>query len=349
MPDSDIYTAAVSALTAENIPLDASVPVVDDPAPAAEAPPEPPVAEPAAPVVEDTRDPHDKWLEDEEGVKPPVEGQRENRLPHNRVQKISKSAYERGKAEAAKRVEELSKKAEDSERRYAVYAEADRLAGTDPDKFLHVLSTLHPSFQKYLQGAKDKAEALIDASHASNTEADDPKPQKKTFADGSVGYDDEGVEALLQWNRRQTLREANEVFDKRFGAIEKEHHTRKMIEAQIPKVRAQSERVRQLWGADLVAEHDAEIARVIDENPDMDPSDAAAKVLVPILNARVESEKANTVKAREKVLADLNRRPAVAEKREPAAVAAPRTTEIRPGDIVGAARQALIEQGLITA
>jgi hypothetical protein len=261
------------------------------------------------------------------GIKAPKEGERENRLPHTRVQKIvqnyGKKLTERHNAVLA---------AKDAE--YAPYkttaentAKVDNLIVTDPDRYIGLLAAMHPEqYGKFVKGGQvEKKTEEVKPNEALAKLGPRPVADHK-FEDGSVGYTPEQHDKLLDWVAQKARIDAEvaieEKFTKRFGPIEKAYNTVQARNAArtaaIPKVKAEVSAVYQTWGRELVDKHEAKIIEAMQKNPDLSPADAAATILVPILRA-------DRTKMRTELIDEVNRRPAAAQRSEAGATTVDKT------------------------
>lgn len=244
---------------------------------------------PAAKPVEKSQ--IDKDLE-ELGLKEPKVGERENRLPHSRVKKIAENYGK--KVEARFTGEVATLKGENT--KLTAVAEnmrnVDHLIATDPDRYMTLLSTLHPGkFDKYLGAAKaapakDLAKAAVSAAG--------PRPQPDhVFEDKSRGYTPEQHEKLLEWvaadakekAKAEAIAEIEERMEKKYGPMAESFEARKALNEQIPKVKEVVADVYQTWGKELVDKHETEIVAYMDANPHLTTAQAVSHVLVPKVRA----------------------------------------------------------------
>lgn len=259
------------------------------------------------------------------GIKAPKEGERENRLPHTRVQKIvqnyGKKLTERHTAILAAKEAEYAPARATAENT----AKVDRLIETDPDRYIGLLAAMHPDkYGKFVKGGQVEGKtAEVVPSQALKDLGPRPVADHK-FEDGSMGYTPEQHDKLLDWvaakARIDTEAAVEEKFTKRFGPIEKAFNSVQERNAQIPKVKAEVGAVYQTWGKELVDKHEDKIVETMKKNPNMSPADAAATVLVPILRA-------DRTKMRSELIDEANKRPAAAQ-RQAAAAATVDTTKV---------------------
>ncbi len=282
------------------------------------------------PVVE--ADPLSKELE-ELGLKAPVAGERENRIPYSRVKKIIENSRKKLAEANAAALAERDGKLTESEKRLQNMDAVDRLIASDPDRYLGMLAALHPAYKKYLGGgAAEVKPAPVAASEPA------PQPDAR-FEDGSIGYSAEGLQKLLEWQARQVesrvTKQIEETYTKRFGPIEQNWKSQQLINEKLPGIRQQIDTAKKTWGKafedDYGKDEDSEILAVMKANdgrngrPFMTFEAAVDRVLVPRALADRNAMRADLLK-------EINDRPKAAAKGSPAAVSGadatgPRSTE----------------------
>lgn len=293
---------------------------------------DPTTGKPVEKVVEKPAEVKPKTPEEEQfekdlaelGIKAPKDGERENRLPHNRVQKIVQNY---GKKLTERHTAVLAAK----EAEYAPYkataentAKVDQLIETDPDRYIGLLAAMHPDkYGKFVKGGQVEGKtAEVKPSEALTKLGPRPVADHK-FDDGSMGYTPEQHDKLLDWvaakARIDTEAAVEEKFTKRFGPIEQAFNSVQARNAAIPKVKAEVQAVRETWGAELVDKHEEKIVETMKKNPTWTPAEAASAVLVPILRA-------DRNKMRTELIDEANKRPA-ASVRQPASATTVETTK----------------------
>lgn len=257
------------------------------------------------------------------GIKPPVEGQRENRIPYSRVEKIlantRKKLTDVHAAELKTRDEQSTQQRGELERLQRLHSVADE----DPHRYLEMLAAVNPVYKKFLGGVTAEA-----AKPAVPTAADDPKPQPEKFEDGSIGYSPERLDKLLEWNARQAKREAiaevSAQYEQRFGPIEKEWKTNQDIQQRLPGVRSQIESARKTWGTLFEDEYkkgnESEIIKAMQLEPNTSFDAIVARVLLPKLQL-------DRNKMRAEILKEQNGRAAAATRTTPVAATAAATSD----------------------
>jgi hypothetical protein len=262
------------------------------------------------------------------GIKAPIAGQRENRIPYSRVAKIVENSRKKlitAHTEALKASE--SKSAAANERLKNMHL-VDNLINTDPQRYIAMLANVNPAYKRFLEPVAAPAAAVPAAVVPAAT---DPAPQPDAqFPDGSKGYTPEGLQKLLDWQARNiennVTAKVTANYDKRFGPIERERAAAQHLQEKIPVVRAQIQAAKQTWGGLWTPEAEAEIVKVMAANPRVSFEACAAHVLVPKSQVQRTSMRAE-------ILKEINARPKAAAKAPAAASAAavepvgPRTME----------------------
>lgn len=262
------------------------------------------------------------------GLKAPIEGQRENRLPYSRVKKIVENARKKLLDSHTAALSEHETKYSEAQKRLENMDAVDHLIETDPERYISMLAALHPEkYKRFLAGQAQASDAASrQASDAKLAAADPaPKPDAK-YEDGSVGYSPEGLQALLDWQARQVEQRVtaklDETYTKRFGPIEREWQMNRTQEQQLPVVRQQISGASKLWGKlfdDDYAKNDkSEILKVMRANdgeqgrPYLSFDACVAQVLLPSLHAAENTKRTSLIK-------EINARPKAATKHVPGA------------------------------
>lgn len=288
---------------------------------------EPAQADPAKPAAKPAEgDDVEKFLETE-GFKPRTpDGTRENRLPHSRVVKMIKKAIEKTRKEledasapTKAELEEAKKKLENMDR-------VEKLIAEDADRYMSMLAAINPAYKRFIQSGQPIPAAGTPGAPAAAlpAEADDPMPGPDLrFSDGSMGYGPEGLSNLLNWQARQVERRVTtrleKAYNERFGPIENEWKTQKTMQSQLPAVRAKIDRAKRRWGKlfedDYALDSKSEVLAFMRAHPDVPFEEAVEEVLLPKLRTAEDS-------MRQKILKELQERPAAAAGAPPAASAA---------------------------
>ena len=252
----------------------------------------------------------DKLLE-KEGYKPQVG--RENRIPYSRTKKIIENAQKEWKAAQEAASAEERKRLSDFEERLKHYDAQERLASSDPDRFIMALAAADPRFAKYVgQGlTAGQAQAAV-----AKEEDNDPEPQPdKDPTTGQMYYTPEKWKEVQEWGRRQAVKEATALMEQKYGSVLTKQMERERAaaeyEARRPVVEGQLARLNETYGAEMVKANEAEIVKVMQafqaKGTPIAVSEAAAMVLIPKLR---QDEAA----VRTKVIEEINKRPAAAQR-----------------------------------
>ncbi len=256
----------------------------------------------------------------------------ENAIPHPRVKKMVAKAEEKGRAASAKIVAERDTEITRLKPYEAEYRRLNQLADTDPERFIEAMAVANPAkwkpMQARLAGAPQATVKETEAAGAAFTKPR-PKPNAKN-PDGSMSYDEAGLDELLAWTAEKAVHQANAQFEARMSPIEKE---RKDAEAaarfnreQQPRIKAQVQKARETWGdlfeADYAAAEAGKPSEIITYmNTHRVPFEAACTaVLLPKERARLKADK---IAMRKSLAAEINERPAAASSGPRSAVKAP--------------------------
>ncbi len=328
MPEADPITAAIESSVAAATEAPDSPDVVDD------AVAETPAAEEAvSPSAGDTSVSDDaakaaaaeKAELDLYGVKPPKEGERENRLPYTRHKKIVDNAIKRAKEEHATALKAEADKYTQAQERLKNLDNWDRLIANDPDRAISELARLHPAlYKKFLNPPAAAVEAPKPV-------AEEPPPHDWKYEDGTTSYSPAGQAKFLEWQGRQLETkikgDLQKEYDKRFGPIENQWKAQQVINEKLPVVRQQIASAKTTWG-DLFTKNEPEILKYLQDYPQVGFADAVATVLVPKAQANRDSMRAELIK-------EINARPRAAVKAAPvAAVAAVETGPKSMEDVI---------------
>lgn len=242
------------------------------------------------------------------GIKAPVEGQRENRLPYSRVRKIVENARKKLTDAHTTELTTRDGKLTAAEARLKLVEQAEQLASTDPDRYLAMLAKSNPAYARFLASPAAEAKPAAKAVEAR------PAPDF-TYEDGSKGYTEAGLEKLLQWNADQAVTAAvsrvEETYSKRFGPIEEQWKAQQVAAEQMPRINAQIERAVKTWGKtfedDYKLNDKSEVLQYMKANPDVPFDACVAAVMLP--KAQLDRNK-----MRADLLTEINARPAAAAK-----------------------------------
>ncbi len=286
----------------------------DDPDPAREAAKTPEIDPTTGkPKVEEKPVEKDELTKELEalGLKEPKEGERENRLPFKRVKKITENY---GKKVAARYEAELAPlKTEVSTLRQTAETvkNVDRLIATDPDRYLTMLAGIHPKlYGKYLQGGTVAAPAGDKPAPKAESKLGPRPAADHKFEDGSMGYTPEQHEKLLDWvaakAKEDALVEARAELDQRFKPLDDERKGREEFHKQVDDVKAETARIREAYGPEVLAKYENQIVEHMKKNPTMSASKAAREIIMPALQA-------DRNKMRTEILVETKERPKAAK------------------------------------
>jgi hypothetical protein len=303
-------------------------------------------AEPASkPAKEPATEPEDeieKILADA-GIKPPVEGQRENRIPYSRTRKIIGNALKKDRAKQAETFKTKEAEFEPLKVKATAADNWDRLIATDPERTMQELARIHPAlYQKYLEPGKAAPAAPVTSDLGPK-----PGPDLK-YEDGTVGYSPEQFEKREAWlvadATAKAVAAAKSEFDKRLFPFENERKAKETYEAHLSKIKAERNRAEKVYGRlftdDEAKGEQSEILKAMREHK-LSITEASALVLVPKLQG-------NQTKMRSEIMKELEAKRRGAQKTTPAAVAATSTRhdpneERSTEDVI---REAIIASGL---
>lgn len=278
-------------------------------------------------------------LLEELGVKPPKEGEKENRLPHKAVKRLIGNAVKKLKTIHEGQLTEHTTKLTAAERELQSYRLSDQVAATKPEQFLQALALRHPElYGKYLTPAEKKAEEKKAEIGDNGVDPSDPMPEPDgKLPDGSPAYTPDGWAKYMDWRDRvverrtqaRTSKELREEFkkdlDSRLSPLEKELKAKEFIEQERPKIAAQWAAAEKRWGKVFTDEvnkgNDGELVKLLNANdgkegrPYVSFRDAVETVLLPKIQAERNA-------MREEIMAELKAAPSAAAGAAPAAVKA---------------------------
>ncbi len=249
------------------------------------------------------------------GIKSPIEGQRENRIPYTRVKKIVEKAIrerEQKFDEEKKGFTEKLTKAEEREKRLALLEQVDQLATNDPARYIELLKRANPAYERYFATQQQQQATTPPPAQL---QANDPMPQPDhKFEDGSLGYTQEGLQKWQDWTARQAktqaLAEARAEWDKRFGPIEKQWNAAQLVESQKPIIQQKIKAAEATWGESFTKYRD-DIAAELSKDQSVPFEQVVARVLLPKMKADHE---AALNSSRERILKEMKERPAAATR-----------------------------------
>lgn len=282
-------------------------PIVADPSPEVPSP-----AESVPEVKPDAKEkPKKEDFDTKYGLEPTSPSGRENRIPYTRVKKIADKAVRDAKKEWTSEYEPKLAESEAKNRDYETKLERvsrfEDVMINKPDQFLDMLSTI-PAYQHFFRTIEQAMSGHMPAQ-AAPPQADPaderPAPNQK-LSDGSMVYDEEGLDALMAWQSRQIESKITKQIEDRYKPLESEWETQQQArqneqrDAQVlSKVRADITEAR-TWN--LFSENETEIVAALKTNPALSLEGAYRKVVFPKLVA-------DRNKIREDVLNEVKRAP----------------------------------------
>lgn len=281
---------------------------------------EEPVVEEKEPVVEKKVEKKEKSQLDKDleelGLKDPKPGEKINKIPQPRVKKMVENF---GKKVEARFTAEIGTLKGENTKLTAIaknVANVDKLIESDPDRYITMLSTIHPGkYDKFLASAKGTGTAPV--KEVAKVESKlGPRPQPDvTFEDKTKGYSPERHDELLDWvaakakedAKAEAMAEIETRMEAKYGKVAKAYEAREALNAEIPKVKAQVAAVYETWGQKLVDDNETAIVALMEANPEMSTAEAVARVLVPLTRA-------DRNKMREDLRKETHKRTAAAAK-----------------------------------
>lgn len=250
---------------------------------------------PADPSPNDTLD--TEPVKDDFAERYGIQGQsftgKENRIPYSRVKKIVSKAENDAKEALKKQLEsEFNPKLSTFETKIKTYedqlakvAQFEQVLEKDPQTFLGMLAQ-HPTYKPFfdeinqlvaaqqqapVQGAQQggmvrdpQTGRFVQQTQAPAADAM-PQPDKQ-YADGSVGYSEQGLAALLEWNARNVENRVTQRIEQRYAPIEQDWQTQRRIAEMTPHVERQIAEAR-TW--DRFTELEPEVIQLLKTNPQM--------------------------------------------------------------------------------
>lgn len=302
------------------------------------------VAESASPdtttdTPKDTAQDAIEALLESEGIKRTQPGQRENRIPYTRVQKIIKNAQKKWQDESgSKHSAELKSretKLTEYQERIKLLDTLEQMASGDDERFIRMLAANNPRYSRYLKVLEKDAEAEAKRSSAPSIDPNDPKPMPDgVHQDGSPGYTQDGLDELNEWQIRQAEKRAvlsaRKEMEKEYGPIKERFQAQQTREQMRPVVQQKYIEACELYGKDAVDANKDAISEAIakDRASGRNSSLEAimARVLVPKQREAATKAAVDGTKARQAVIKDMQKRPAAASKGAFGSVKTPETT-----------------------
>lgn len=234
---------------------------------------------------------------------------RENRIPYSRVKKIAQKAVRDARkeweAEFSPKYKEYETKAGTYEKELSYYKNFEKVMMTDQEKFLTMLSKV-PAYQPFFSAIEEAFAAAQGQQQARGPIADGMPQPDQQLPDGSMVYSMEGLRALNAWNREQAREETLAAVQEKYGPIENEWQAHKRVEALKPVVNQQIAEAR-TW--ELFNENEAEIVKVLQQNPKISLEGAYRQVVLPKFKQDREKLVADRNKMRQELMAELQGAP----------------------------------------
>lgn len=288
-------------------------------------------AEAAAKAV--TTDEFDKLL-DELGFRAPKKGQKVNRMPLDRVRARMKTALKKYAATRDTGVSELNTKLTAHQARIDEMDRVEALiksSDADPAnarKYVELLAGFHPAFKAFLaepQAPPLSADAEVQAAITKLGAKPGPDIDYK---DGTFGYSPEQMEKREQWlsDMAEIKAEARAVrrMEPRLSSIEQERKTAEQQAKDAPRIAAQLDVRRTMWGPHFVADekkgYEGSEILAYQRAHKCSFDEATAAVILPKLIA-------DRTKMRQDILAEFSR------KRKKVAKTAPQATRRSVGKV----------------
>lgn len=231
-------------------------------------------------------------LFEELGLKPRPD-KKPNRIPYPDVKRIvdTQRGRERKKltAEFDAKLAEATSKVNTYEERLKAVGEVEALILSNPERYLELLPQANPKFAELLKRGEVTPPAVTAVVPAT------PPPPNVTLADGSLTYDTVGLQKLMDWQAGQVKSKLEKEFTDRFGPMERDYKTQKLIDEQRPAVEAKLNAAEK-WP--LFTESRNEILAALQDPKDPASTLEAAyqRIVVPKLQANRDTMRADILK-----------------------------------------------------
>ncbi len=229
------------------------------------------------------------------GLKPRPD-KKENRIPYSRVKAITESQKKKQQADFDAKVKDYNEKVTAYEARLTKIGEVEHIIANDPARYAEVLATINPKYKELF--AKPGAAAVV-----APVVADTPPQPNVKLADGSMTYDTDGLQKLMDWQAAQTESRIAKKYDERFSPMEKEWKAKRDYDAFIaqtaPKIQAQLDAAEK-WP--LFTENNKEILAALTDRTNPAPNLEAAyqRIVLPKLQTNRDTMRAELLKELEK-------------------------------------------------
>lgn len=256
------------------------------------------------------------------------EGGKETRIRYSKIRRIwenYKIKYGADlKAGHDKALAEVQGKLTTAQQRSDYMGKVEALIENDPRRYFEMLAAANPKVRAVLEQPVFQAAAKRGVEEA---QGDDPRPKPNAkFPDGTLGYDDEGLEKLEAWNRRQTVAQVSKQMEEKYGKplhqMTEERQVAAIRQQSVERVQKNVTLARQVYGklfdddfgviGDIKG--DSAVMKALSNGQGLTFLEACAVALVPKMQAD-----RNTM--REDLLKEVNERPAAARRSSPEAAA----------------------------
>ena len=333
---TDLEDIIADTITDLDTPTDASEPVATDTTPVDAAPvtdttdtvvteePKDPAAQAVAAQPTDPETESDEAFAKRHGLPVPRPGMN-NRIPYANVRKtLLKQAREittKVENQFKTKVTELEERAKAYDSQIQQVQQFEHVMVNDPAQFFNMLATNIPAYREYFQQVQAMAQELETLKKSGGQSAtqpvdDDPRPLPKQLSDGSMGYDDAGLDELMAWNRRQAVKEAQlqmKPLQDAEEARQRQAQQQAIYQQNVQAVSSMLTNARQNWPNFTELEKDIETILSKDQRLNLEQAyiQAYQQVIVPRLTA-------DRTKMRAEILDEVTQRGRSAQSSAPA-------------------------------
>lgn len=281
---------------------------------------------------------------EELGLTAPKPGEKENRLPHSRVVKMVEKAEGRIRTEMQGELTKRDTRIQQLDSIAQEHLRFNHLADTNAERLIEALAVANPAVWKPIQARLAGApQASGKAAPAVESLAGKARPAPNVkLSDGSMTYDEAGLDSLLQWTTDNAVAAAEAKlkaqFEERLSPLEQTQRDAAYRQQQAPKIAAQIREARETWGPLFEADYktaekggQSEIIAYMNAHK-VSFEKACTAVLLPKLRAERTTMRAELMK-------EINAAPAAAVQSHAAAKprTGPRTIEQTIADSMAAA------------
>jgi hypothetical protein len=263
----------------------------------------------AAPAADATTDPTSAPSDPSSTTAPPAPGtppvaldekpKRRGPVPLDRHEAALESARSEARAERDHALQQLRQEHDQQLAEARTKLQLLDIADKEPERFLAALKQADPRYAELLA----RAQAQAEHHNGNGTAGPRPGPDRR-FDDGSLGYSDERLDALMEWNAKRAEERAEQRILERFKPIEDAHLADQQIRQSIGRVRVQVETAVRDWPG--FAENQVEIAAALGTNRTWQLADAYRHV---VLGKAHKDTALREQEIRAKVIAEMNAKP----------------------------------------